>query len=509
MAGNGASYKIPDVVMHYRGIPAIPDVRLLDKVEPSKSFLSAIPMGTFSYGQGSEPLYVIKTNENGQTGAFFRTANNIFFDPIEDFKKEGNFFGNDDEIDLRYGSMKGWKEAGEDLCPALFDVVPPLPELIRHIAREHLNLDIEVPEGIIEGTPKILNMPHPRDTKVYLYTTPTHYLVSSFNDVGKKLSQSENMRQLMINYALDYREMHRGEPNPEALAYSEHLKANGFRNPKKLAAYGVMEGDFIAATSYLPNTDEVFLIINRKFEGDVNKFMEKYGIDGRIGMQYVIDSIFNHERTHFFKKAQGGASILRKIKVERLVGRMLEKFYSERSKIVNGEDAAIYRKLAQENKDYQKGITRHHLRELLLGQSHKGDKYKALEETLKSEAIAMGLEEGEIDSYVERKISEYAATESLGEITESSGKSIKENTLEAKVAKSGKHSRSRSASSGENPGGGFFSSLLSMFADANIYDTNKSAEDGTEQEYESGHRDDAESDNDAEAEGGESGAEQE
>src|SRR3989344_990491 len=99
MAGNGASYKIPDVVPHYKGIPAIPDVRLLDKVEPSKSFLSAIPMGTFSYGQGSEPLYVIKTNENGQTGAFFRTANNIFFDPIEDFEKEGNFFGNDDEID--------------------------------------------------------------------------------------------------------------------------------------------------------------------------------------------------------------------------------------------------------------------------------------------------------------------------------------------------------------------------------------------------------------------------
>ncbi len=480
---DGTSYQIDGA---YFGKPAFQDIKQLD-ANLIKS-MGSKRIGTFSYGYGENPIYH-SDNDSENEFVGFRTSSNYIQVPKSDFEKYGNFFGNDDK------GMEGWLKAGEDVNPSMFDEVPSYPEWLVHNHGE-------APQGIIEGKAHILNLPHPRDTKTYLYVTPINYLISAFNDVGKWISKSENMRQLVINHSQDYRTMNRGEPNPETLAYSAHLAKNKFGEPYEMDGYGVMDmpdKSAIAATRH-HGKGHVYLIINDNFYEHVQRKMEAYGIEGRVGRDLLIDSIFNHERTHFFKKGSNIRTVFGRIKVEKLVGRMLEEFYESRAKSAGEEDAAAYRTLAKDNRHYRSWIGKALFREWLFGKEAK-ESHKHLEAILTAEAIALGMDEGEIESYVSSKIAEYESRESLTrQITDS--KSDK-SSLESRVESSEKPAKGRKAAKGKEKGRAY-ESISKM----QVYEKREADEDSEkEQETEENDKDADESDgSDGESPQGESGS---
>jgi len=487
VANNGPSFKVNSI--HYEGSPVFEGIPLLDASE-IKSMKSRYKMSTFSHQFGEEPVY----NYDGDD-VVFKTANNTFRVPRWEFENHGEFYNIDDF------NIKDWFRAAEDNPPVHNDVVPTFPELVRSHLREYHGFEDSIPEGIIEGKPERVRLPNKRDTDVNLYTTQFKYYLVPFNDTGKKLSEVENMRQYLLSHSLDKREMHRDESNPESYAHLKKLsETRGFRNPDQLGGYGVLEQgrDEIASTIHYKK-GHAYFVMNPNFEVRVDKIMERLGLEGRREKELVIDSIWNHEDTHLFDKAQlsglTGENILRRIKIERLVGKVLKNFYGERAKEVGEDKANVYEALAEDNRRYIDSITKHHLKELLFGKKNsRNSKYKNLEARLTSEAMALGLKGEEVVAYVAEHISSYENLEAIEDSDKIDTDSEKGNGLESKLQSSGEDEDSEDEES-EKP----YKKVLrysKVLSKAQVYERND-ADEKTDSE-------DSESSDDSEAEEGES-----
>lgn len=372
-----ASYEI--LSRHYNGPTRLPNVESLSKGQTSKSLFYEIPIGTFSYQFGENPLYFV---DNKEGAVYFRTADVLHKFSIGDFRKYGTFFGNDDR------DMEGWMFAANDAKPAMFDEINGRIVNGREVIGFDSGDELLLNDGVIEGVQLKMHFPDKRDTPVELYTTAEFYL-GPINKRGYWTSKAAEWRNLNLDFELDYRESKRGEFNPEAIAWMEHLHKESYKNPFQMIGHGagIVREDAIAAT-FIDPSGYVYLVANEKFDQIIASLAEAYGTGGENALRLFKDYIIAHEIYHFFPKGQ--SSPLGNWYIEWKAGKLHDKFFKERKRIAGADDAYAYAALEKRARDYAK---------------------HSLVKSLVAEARTLGYEGSELFNYVSNKLAQYTTKE--------------------------------------------------------------------------------------------------
>ena len=457
----------PIHAIHYNGIPAFNQVKQLPKITPSKSLLPDIRVGTFSHHFGESPKYAVKDGR-----VYLRTANALHSVSIDDFLKYGTFFGEDD-----FG-MKEWLAVGEDVKPADFDIVP--------VDRYYKSVSYNKNEGAVEGVPLRMYLPNKRDSPVNLYVRNTD-VNAPINRAGYWASQIENFEQDLRDFLFDYREMKRGDHNPEAAAWFDFISRKGYKNFDQLISIGkgLLDDKVVAATLHGNPEGYVSLLANKNFKEYIREMMGKYSLYDENSLRLGKDAVIMHETLHFSPKGQqrrGLGFFKSGRRIEHNAGRIQAKFYHKRKGEVDSEDVKAYTALEKDHADYARHwslksrLSKYFKianiiksfgtlnRDLNLG--YEGRSIDSVIEQFRNEARLLGFTESEEDSYVESRLNEYESRKQAENFEkETTSKSENNSGLEALVkagSKSGKgdsKKRNREAGSRRHERDGRESSL--------------------------------------------------
>ncbi|MBI2656144.1 hypothetical protein HYX03_00205 [Candidatus Woesearchaeota archaeon] len=320
-------------------------------------------------------------NINGIPFVESRTSNKRYLEPAVDYFKQGHGYLSqqaDYEID-------GMKAAGEDVKPAMFNIIPKMPDF-----------------ALIASPRSRMDFPN-NSTPVNLQTS--HDIVNAVNPNRLGYFQSKLAKFEGDLKNLKYDETNR--LNYEPVEWVNFLAKKGFSidttpNPG-IIGLGVEKGDFLA--SYYPNKG--YLIREENFQKKAKDLISKYGLTDREAVEAMKRSVLLHEFAHVL-------GVRGDRKSEKLQGKLQAEFYSMMAERFKGTTMErIYRALAQEGRYYAKDYSFWgSLLERMTEDSHsKTDEIlEQIYSKFVKEARALELKGEEFSKYVnERMVQTYGA----------------------------------------------------------------------------------------------------
>lgn len=307
----------------YRGQASVSPAKISLTIPPEKiSSMKGLKPSVSSYRHAPQSHYFAKD------GVITRTANNTFVTSYEDYLKNGYFSQGDDF------EIKGMRQAGEDVKPVMFNVIPKMPNL-----------------AYITGiTPLPMRFPNKRDTPVRLYTTPRIVEAVEPNKTGYFESENANRYQELRDSLFEWKT---NGLQDEAVAQVEFLgKGLSLKTENPVLGLGSEKGDFMAA--YHP---EGYLVAEFNFHNRAQNLVSKYLPNSRDAL--ALGAFKRSIKAYHEAVRHGGFGIPGDRKSERLQGLLDAEFYSMMAELHKGTKMEkIYRALAREGMDYAREFSK-------------------------------------------------------------------------------------------------------------------------------------------------------
>lgn len=429
---------------HYEGLPTQgTKAPLLDRSEYAGDFRHTNPptMG-FSYERmhfpgrigtlGKFPVYF----DDDGVRARYQSAMVGKTSTVADVLRHGYFSQMDDlnENDGR-GRVSFDRWVAPNKAPIEYDIVPAYPEVVK--ARYGSRPDVGVIEGVVHKLAKEMNIPHPRDTSVSLYTEEsvhelhlgengTVYFANAMNDEGRLASIEFEWRNA-IKQAI-YDAENRGELSDTARELVALLQESGYANPVETMATGATKGSIFdkaeAANIFAKGMDGAYLVTSDSLFNNriAAAIMTGMGYEG--GRALISDAAL-HELSHSFIP-KGRAHILGKGGLEASFGKRHGKLYRRMQEAARTpEESHMYRVLEAISEAYASYFSIHRrIGRSLLGKG-KANGQASVDglENIIAESVetarGKGMSEADVARYVTKQVGEYLSSEGAkGEATE-------------------------------------------------------------------------------------------
>src|SRR3989338_6657822 len=224
------------------------------------------------------------------------------------------------------------------------------------------------------------------------------------NIVGNYVSMIENAKQALRNIIYKNYFVEGVGFNPVTEAWIEKLlEKEGFGPAREIAAYGVenFKEEGIAARTYY--NGKAVLAASRNINEWASRVAEAYGLSGPEGIKFVKESIWRHELFHVLDRRKGGSID----ETEAELGDLLAEFYKEMAETRGERYARYYRALAKFNSEYAEDYRSGRVTQ----EGHLSKPSSNLEDLIDqyaSEAERLGLEGEEAKDYVSSRLEKEA-----------------------------------------------------------------------------------------------------